>query len=97
MDESKGYTGKFIIKDENQKSLFTILISKEHISFNDGFLKGIIENESTFEFYEKLNQLPEESNKKEESLKIVTKMIEENQEYLNQFSRKFLLKKDKYN
>lgn len=80
------FIGHFTVKNDEEKSLFKVYFYNKGISFDDTFLRGIIENEDTHKDFMKINSEWKSNNKdKEATMKSVMEMTERHQNYLSNF------------
>jgi len=78
--------GNFIIKNDNDVSLFKVYFYENGISFDKKFLKGVVENEVTNYQFKKINDVWDSEEKdKEAVVEAVMFMLEHNQDYLSDF------------
>ena len=79
------YIGHFTVKNDDGLDLFKVHFYEKGISFDDKFLRGIIENEETYKDFIKINDNWKDSSNKESAMKSIMALLEKNQDYLSDF------------
>lgn len=80
------FIGHFTVKNDNKKSLFKVYFYEKGISFDDNFLRGIIENEDVYKEFININNEWKLKNKdREHVMKSIMEMLERHQKYLSEF------------
>jgi hypothetical protein len=84
--------GHFTVKNDNNKDLFIVFFYEKGISFEEDFLRGIIENESIYrrfiqinDFWKNRSETEELNSCREQSMTMIMDLLQENQEYLSEF------------
>lgn len=80
------FIGYFTVKNDNEKSLFKVYFYEKGISFDDNFLRGIIESEDTYKEFIIINdKWKSEDNNRSDIMKDIMEMLERHQNYLSNF------------
>jgi len=80
------FIGHFTVKNDNEKSLFKVYFYAKGISFDDNFLRGVIESEDTYKEFITINdKWKSEDNNRDDIMKDIMEMLERHQNYLSNF------------
>lgn len=80
------FIGHFTVKNDDVKSLFKVYFYDKGISFDDNFLRGIIESEDTYKEFIAINDMWKSgSGDRESAMKSIMEMLERHQNYLSNF------------
>jgi hypothetical protein len=80
------FIGHFTVKNDNEKSLFKVYFYEKGISFDDDFLRGIIESEDTYKEFIIINDKWKcKNDNRDEVMKCIMEMLERYQDYLSNF------------
>jgi hypothetical protein len=79
------YIGHFTVKNDDEVDLFKVHFYEKGISFDDKFLRGVIENEDTYKKFMKINSDWKESSDRESTMKSIMSLLEGHQDYLSDF------------
>ena len=95
------FIGHFTVKNDNEESLFKVYFYDKGISFDDNFLRGVIESEEVYkEFMEINSKWRDELKDRDVTMKSIMKMLDKHQKYLSDFfmgeERVFDMKKDSH-
>jgi hypothetical protein len=80
-----GLIGHFSIKNENDEHLFKVYFYEGGIAFDFKLTKGIMENKKTKKEFIKIDNFWLKEKDKDETIKLIMKLLDENQEYLSNF------------
>lgn len=90
------FIGHFTVKNDNEESLFKVYFYEKGISFDDNFLRGIIESEDTYKEFILINdKWKSEDNNRDYVMKSIMEMLERHQNYLSNFFINNETKKEK--
>tara|TARA_Y100000389_G_scaffold188509_1_gene211174 strand:- start:2794 stop:3378 length:585 start_codon:yes stop_codon:yes gene_type:complete len=80
------FIGHFTVKNDNEESLFKVYFYDKGISFDDNFLRGVIENKEVYKEFMNINsKWRDEPKDRDITMKSIMEMLDKHQKYLSDF------------
>tara|TARA_B100000963_G_scaffold361392_1_gene396508 strand:- start:3927 stop:4466 length:540 start_codon:yes stop_codon:yes gene_type:complete len=80
------FIGHFTVTNDNKQSLFKVYFYEKGISFDENFLRGVIEHQDIYkEFIDINNRWKSKSINRDGTMKYIMEMLEKHQTYLSNF------------
>lgn len=80
------FIGHFTVKNDNEESLFKVYFYDKGISFDNNFLRGVIESQEVYKDFMEINsQWRDELKDRDVTMKSIMEMLDKHQKYLSDF------------